>query len=182
MVSEVLIDVILRFSKLNLPKGWQKYLDWVNKQKDKVGSKMGSKDPNLGRTAGKVYEEIVEVSLGVLDKYAQEMGEDKKGTIRREALSCSFRALDNYACARMWTCFQRVLDLVDLMTWGMTPEENAELNVVRLRIDIVNGDRGVAEVTAKNTLDQAKAKKWRSVIAAASSVLSSIAWHNSHGH
>ena len=82
----------------------------------------------------------------------------------------------------MWTAFQRVLDLVDLMTWGMTPEESAELNVVRLRIDIVNGDRGVAEVTAKNILDQAKSKKWRGVIAAASSVLSSIHWHNSHGH
>ena len=147
-----------------------------------MGSKKGSKDPNLGRTAGGVYEEIAEVSLKVLDKYAREMAEDKKSNIRKEALSCSFRALDNYACARMWTAFQRILDLVDLMTWGMTPEESAELNVVRLRIDIVNGDRGVAEVTAKNILDQAKSKKWRGVIAAASSVLSSIHWHNSHGH
>lgn len=152
------------------------------KQKDKVGSKLGSKDPNLGRMAGGVYEETAEVSLKVLDKYVEGMAEDKRSHIRKEALSCSFRALDNFACARMWTSFQRVLDLVDLMSWEMTPEESAEFNVVRLRIDIVNGDRGMAEVTAKNTLDQAKAKKWRGVIAAASSVLSSIAWHNSHEH
>ena len=152
------------------------------KQKDKVGSKLGSKDPNLGRMAGGVYEEIAEVSLKVLDKYVEGMAEDKRSQIRKEALSCSFRALDNFACARMWTSFQRVLDLVDLMSWEMTPEESAEFNVVRLRIDIVNGDRGMAEVTAKNTLDQAKSKKWRGVIAAASSVLSSIAWHNNHEH
>lgn len=51
---------------------------------------------------------------------------------------------------------------------------------MRLRIDIMNGDRGVAEVTARNALDQAKAKKWRGVVAAASSVLSSISWHNNN--
>ena len=44
----------------------------------------------------------------------------------------------------------------------------------------MNGDRGVAEVTARNALDQAKAKKWRGVVAAASSVLSSISWHNNN--
>ena len=167
---------------MDIPTSWTKYLDFVVKQKDKVGSKMGSKDPNLGRMAGGVYEEIAEVSLKVLDKYRGEMSEDKKIHIRKEALSCSFRALDNFACARMWTSFQRILDLVDMMTWDMTPEESAEFNVVRLRIDIVNGDRGVAEVTAKNTLDHAKANRWRGVIAAASSVLSSIAWHNGHEH
>ena len=167
---------------MNIPTGWQKYLDFVVKQKDKVGSKMGLKDPILGRMAGGAYEEIAEVSLKVLDKYRGEMSEDKKSHIRKEALSCSLRALDNYACARMWTSFQRILDLVDMMTWDMTPEESAEFNVVRLRIDIVNGDRGVAEVTAKNTLDHAKANRWRGVIAAASSVLSSIAWHNGHEH
>ena len=140
---------------------------------------MGSKDPNLGRLAGGVYEEVAEVSLKVLGEHPR-MRDDYRAHIRKEALGCCLRALDNYACAKMWTSFQRVLDLIDTMTWGMTPEESAELNVVRLRIDIVNGDRGVAEVTAKNTLDQAKAKKWRGVIAAASSVLSSIAWHNSH--
>ena len=113
------------------------------KQKDKVGSKLGSKDPNLGRMAGGVYEETAEVSLKVLDKYVEGMAEDKRNHIRKEALSCSFRALDNFACARMWTSFQRVLDLVDLMSWEMTPEESAEFNVVRLRIDIVNGDRGM---------------------------------------
>ena len=121
---------------------------------------MGSKDPNLGRMAGGAYEEVAEVSLKVLDKYRGEMSEDKKSHIRKEALSSSFRALDNYAIARMWTSFQRVLDLVDLMTWDMTPEESAEFNVVRLRIDIVNRDRGVAEATAKNTLDHAKANRW----------------------
>ena len=152
------------------------------KQKDKVGTKMGSRDPNLGRMAGGAYEEVAEVSLKVLDKYRGEISEDRKSHVRKEALSSSFRALDNYAIARMWTSFQRVLDLVDLMTWDMTPEESAEFNVVRLRIDIVNGDRGVAEVTAKNSLDHAKANRWRGVIAAASSVLSSIAWHNGHEH
>ena len=74
------------------------------------------------------------------------------------------------------TC--RVLDLIDDISWKLSLEEQAELSVVRLRIDIMNGDRGVAEVTAKNALDQAKAKKWRGVVAAASSVLSSISWHN----
>ena len=142
-----------------------------------MGSSMGSKDPNLWRMAGGVYEEVAEVSLRVLELHST-MGTSNRTHIRKEALASSFRALDNYACAKMWTSFQRVLDLVDLMSWGMAPEESAELNVVRLRIDIVNGDRGVAEVTAKNIYDQAKAKKWRGVIAAASSVLSSIAWHN----
>ena len=98
------------------------------KQKDKVGSKLGSKDPNLGRMAGGVYEETAEVSLKVLDKYVEGMAVDKKSHIRKEALSGSFRALDNFACARMWTSFQRVLDLVDLMSWEMTPEESSTLS------------------------------------------------------
>ena len=166
-----------RFANLKLPANFQKYLEWTVAMKDKVGSSMGSKDPNLGRMAGGVYEEVAEVSLRVLELHST-MGASNRTHIRKEALASSFRALDNYACAKMWTSFQRVLDLVDLMSWGMAPEESAELNVVRLRIDIVNGDRGVAEVTAKNIYDQAKAKKWRGVIAAASSVLSSIAWHN----
>ena len=127
-------------------------------------------------------EEIAEVSLKVLDKYLGEMSEEKKSHIRKEALSCSFRALDNYACERVWTSYQRVLDLVDLMTWDMTPGDSAEFNIVRLRIDNMNGYRGVAEVTAKNTLVHAKANRWRGFIAAASSVLSSIAWHNGHEH
>ena len=152
-------------------------MEWTATLKNKVGSSMGSKDPNLGRMAGGVYEEVAEVSIRVLELHPM-MGPSNRTHIRKEAMSSSFRALDNYACAKMWTSFQRVLDLLELMTWGMSPEESAELNVVRLRIDIVNGDRGVAEVTAKNILDQAKAKKWRAVIAAASSVLSSIAWHN----
>ena len=152
-------------------------MEWTVAIKDKVGSSMGSKDPNLWRMAGGVYEEVAEVSLRVLELHPT-MGASNRTHIRKEALASSFRALDNYACAKMWTSFQRVLDLVDLMSGGMSPEESAELNVVRLRIDIVNGDRGVAEVTAKNIYDQAKAKKWRGVIAAASSVLSSIALHN----
>ena len=83
-----------------------------------------------------------------------------------------FKSYVNYKV----TC--RVLDLIDDISWKLSLEEKAELCVVRLRIDIMNGDRGVAEVTAKNALDQAKAKKWRGVVAAASSVLSSISWHN----
>ena len=166
-----------RFANLKLPATFQRYMEWTVAQKNKLGSSMGSKDPNLGRMAGGVYEEMTEVSLRVLELHPV-MGPSNRTHIRKEAMTSSFRALDNYACAKMWTSFQRVLDLQEMMTWGMSPEESAELNVVRLRIDIVNGDRGVAEVTAKNILDQAKAKKWRAVIAAASSVLSSIAWHN----
>ena len=170
-----------RLANLNLPADFQQYKAWTVTQKDKVGSSMGSKDPNLGRVAGGVYEELAEVSLRLLEVHPT-MGDNNRIHIRKEAMGSSFRALDNFACAKMWSSFQRVLDLVDRMSWGMTPEESAELNVVRLRIDIVNGDRAVAEVTAKNTLDQAKANRWRGVVAAASSVLSSIAWHNSHGN
>ena len=167
-----------RFANLKLPANFQKYVEWTATLKNKVGSSMGSKDPNLGRMAGGVYEEVAEVSLRVLELHPKMTPPSNRTHIRKEAMTSCLRALDNYACAKMWTSFQRVLDLMDLMTWEMSPEESAELNVVRLRIDIVNGDRGVAEVTAKNILDQAKAKKWRAVIAAASSVLSSIAWHN----
>ena len=170
-----------RLANLKLPANFQQYMAWTVTQKDKVGSSMGSKDPNLGRVAGRVYEELAEVSLRLLEVHPT-MGDNNRIHIRKEAMGSSFRALDNFACAKMWSSFQRVLDLVDRMSWGMTPEESAELNVVRLRIDIVNGDRAVAEVTAKNTLDQAKANRWRGVVAAASSVLSSIAWHNSHGN
>ena len=170
-----------RLANVKLPANFQQYMAWTVTQKDKVGSSMGSKDPNLGRVAGGVYEELAEVSLRLLEVHPT-MGENNRIHIRKEAMGSSFRALDNFACAKMWSSFQRVLDLVDRMSWGMTPEESAELNVVRLRIDIVNGDRAVAEVTAKNTLDQAKANRWHGVVAAASSVLSSIAWHNSHGN
>ena len=51
-----------RFANLKLPANFQKYLEWTVAMKDKVGSSMGSKDPNLGRMAGGVYEEVAEVS------------------------------------------------------------------------------------------------------------------------
>ena len=57
-----------------------------------------------------------------------------------------FKSYVNYKV----TC--RVLDLIDDISWKLSLEEKAELSVVRLRIDIMNGDRGVAEVTAKNAL------------------------------
>ena len=168
-----------KISILNLPASYTKYIEWTTKQKNKVGTSLGSKDPNLGRLAGGVYEEVVEVTLKVLSEI-QKMREDYRTHMRKEALNCGFRALDNYAVAGMWTSFERVLGLIDSISWELAPEESAELNVLRLRIEVVNGDRGKAEVMAKNTLDQAKAQRWRGVIAAASSVLSSITWHNSH--
>ena len=168
-----------KISILNLPESYTKYIEWTTKQKNKVGTSLGSKDPNLGRLAGGVYEEVVEVTLKVLSEI-QKMREDYRTHMRKEALNCGFRALDNFAVAGMWTSFERVLGLLDGISWVLAPEESAELKVLRLRIEVVNGDRGKAEVLAKNTLDQAKAQRWRGVIAAASSVLSSITWHNSH--
>ena len=95
-----------RVSSINLPKGFKEYVDWTVQQKDRVGSSLGSKDPNIGRIAGGVYEEIAEVSLAVLVKNPT-MANVNRIHIRKETLVSCFRALDNYACATMWTCFQR---------------------------------------------------------------------------
>ena len=81
-------------------------MDWTVKQKDRVGSSLGSKDPNIGRLAGGVYEEIAEVSLAVLLKHP-DMGDVNRVHIRKEMVVSCFRALDHFACATMWTCFQR---------------------------------------------------------------------------
>ena len=148
-----------KISILNLPESYTKYIEWTTKQKNKLGTSLGSKDPNLGRLAGGVYEEVVEVTLKVLSEI-QKMREDYRTHMRKEALNCGFRALDNFAVAGMWTSFERVLGLLDSISWVLAPEESAELNVLRLRIEVVNGDRGKAEVLAKNTLDQAKAQRW----------------------
>ena len=53
-----------------------------------------------------MYEEIAEVSLAVLVKNPT-MANVNRIHIRKETLVSCFRALDNYACATMWTCFQR---------------------------------------------------------------------------